>query len=228
MPLNITFLGHSGFLFDDGTTRVCVDPFLTGNTLAQHQPGDIHTHYLALTHGHGDHCNDDGVTIARNNDATVIAPFEVANWFGEQGIEKREPGNPGGRVYTDFGHVAFTPALHSSSGPDGRYMGVACGLVFEFERVGVSVYHAGDTALFSDMKLIGQLAKPDIAILPVGDRFTMTPHLGKLAAEMIRPKLAIPCHYKTFPLLTSDISAFTPDGVQVRELAPGESFEYAG
>jgi len=221
MALEITFLGHSGFIFSDGKHRLVVDPFLTGNPLAKHQPDDIECDYLALTHGHADHMGD-SVAILKRTGATAIAPYECCEYFGEQGIEKCEPGNPGGRIYTDFGHVAFTPAIHSSS-YEGRYMGVATGLVIEMG--GITVYHAGDTALFSDMKLIGEVAQPKVALLPCGDRFTMSPKLASMAAEMIKPEFAVPIHWKTFPLLTDDISDFKPKDVEVKVMEPGDKWE---
>jgi L-ascorbate metabolism protein UlaG (beta-lactamase superfamily) len=222
MSLTITYLGHSGFLFTDGTHTLAVDPFLTGNPLAVHKPDDIDCDYIALTHGHADHFGDTPA-IAKRNNATVIAAFELCDYCTEIGIEKCDPGNPGGRVYTDFGYVAFTPAFHSSS-YQGRYMGQPCGLVINMG--GVKVYHAGDTALFSDMKLIGEIGKPDIALIPVGDRFTMGPELATHAAEWVKPKVAVPIHYKTFPQLTDDISKFKPNGVQVKEMQPGETWAY--
>ncbi len=223
MALSITFLGHSGFIFDDGTHKLVVDPFLTGNPLARHSPKDVKCNFLALTHGHGDHFGDT-LDIVKANNATVIAPFEICEFLGEHGISKSEPGNPGGRIDTDFGHVSFTPAIHSSS-YNGRYMGEACGLIIQIG--GVTIYHCGDTALFNDMKAIGELAQPQIACIPVGDRFTMGPELGRKAAELINAPIAIPIHYKTFPLLTDDISAFAPTGVKVRVMEPGETWQYA-
>ena len=222
MPLDITYLGHSGFLFSDGTHTLAVDPFLTGNSLAVHKPEDITCDYLALTHGHADHFGDT-LPIAKRTGCTCIAVFEICNYLGECGIEKIEPGNPGGRVYTDFGYVAFTPAFHSSS-YEGRYMGQPCGLVIRMG--GVTVYHTGDTALFGDMKLIGEIAQPDIACICCGDRFTMGPKLATKAAEFVSPKVAIPIHYKTFPLLTDDISDFAPEGVTVKPMTPGETWHY--
>ncbi len=224
MPVTITYLGHSGFVLSDGQTEVAVDPFLTGNDLARHKPEDITCRYVALTHGHADHFGDTAA-IAKRNDATVIAAFEVCNYCQEQGIEQCEPGNPGGRIETDFGWVAFTHAFHSSS-YEGRYMGMPCGLVFHIG--GVTIYHAGDTGLFGDMKLIGELYRPAIAALPCGDRFTMGPELARRAAEMIGPQAVIPIHYKTFPLLISDISALKPKGIEVKAMEPGEEWEYAG
>ncbi len=221
MAVTITYLGHSGVLLSDGRHTLAIDPFLTGNPLAKHKPGDIECDYVALTHGHADHFGDT-LALARANRATVIAAWEICNFIEEKGHAKVDPGNPGGRVYTDFGYVAFTPAFHSSS-YEGRYMGQPCGLVIDIG--GMKLYHAGDTALFSDMKLIGEIAKPRVAFLPVGDRFTMGPKLAKLAAEFVKPQFAVPIHYKTFPLLTSDISEFKPEGVTVKEMQPGEVWE---
>lgn len=221
MSVTITYLGHSGVLLSNGKHTVAIDPFLTGNPLARHKPHEIKCDYIALTHGHSDHFGDT-LQIAAANGATVIAAWEICDFIKEKGHDKVDPGNPGGRVYTDFGYVAFTPAFHSSSF-EGRYMGQPCGLVIDIG--GIKLYHAGDTALFSDMKLIGQVAKPRVAFLPVGDRFTMGPKLAKMAAEFVKPEFAVPIHYKTFPMLTSDISEFQPEGVKVKEMAPGEVWE---
>ncbi len=223
MSIQITYLGHSGFIFDDGTSSLVVDPFLTGNPLATHTPDQIRCRYLALTHGHADHVGD-SVAIAKSNDATCIAAFEIIEYLAGEGITKLEPGNPGGKIATDFGWVALTQAFHSSS-YEGRYMGMACGLIVN--TGGVTIYHCGDTTLFGDMALLGEIYKPDIACIPIGDRFTMGPELAARAAEMIKPKLAIPIHYKTFDLLTGDPARFKPAGIEVRILEPGQSLDYA-
>jgi L-ascorbate metabolism protein UlaG (beta-lactamase superfamily) len=131
--------------------------------------------------------------------------------------------NPGGKVKTDWGWVAFTQAFHSSS-HGGQYMGNPCGVVMNLG--GVTLYHCGDTGLFSDMKMIGEIYKPDIACIPIGDLFTMGPELATKAAEWIHPRVAIPIHYKTFPLLVQDASGFRPKGVEVKELAPGEAWSF--
>lgn len=219
MALTITFLGHSGFLLHDGVATLAIDPFLTGNPLAVHRPAEIRCDYIALTHGHSDHIGDT-VEIARRNNSTVIGVAEVVQFMTEEGVRKTEPGNPGGRIATTFGAVHFTPAFHSSS-CKGRYMGMPCGLVIEMG--GVTMYHAGDTGLFSDMRLIGELYRPAVAALPIGDRFTMGPEMATRAAELVGARIAIPMHYATFPLLVPDAQRFAPAGMEVRALAPGES-----
>lgn len=225
MAIELTFLGHSGFLIKDVDSglAVAVDPFLTGNPLAVNKPDDIKCDYIALTHAHDDHFGD-CVAIAKQNDATVVCAFELGEYLmNEHGLTKVELGNPGGRIMTDFGYVAMTPAFHSSS-YDGRYMGQPMGLVFSIG--GVKLYHCGDTALFGDMKLIGEVAKPDIAMIPCGDRFTMGVELATMAAEMIRPKVAVPIHYKTYPVLNQTIEGFAPEGVEVKEMEPGQVWVY--
>jgi len=224
MGLDITFLGHAGFLLDDGSHKLAIDPFLSGNELAKHKPDDIQCDALAITHGHEDHLNDDGIAIAKNNGAQVISSYEICmNFFsGQHGIQNVNPGNPGGQVSTDFGWVAFTQAFHSSS-YQGQYMGMPMGLIVNMG--GVTFYHLGDTGLFSDLKLIGELYKPDVAAVPVGDRFTMGPELGRKAAEWVGAKTAIPIHYKTFGLLRQDIAGFEPKGVTIKELEPGDSWQ---
>ncbi|MFQ5428876.1 MAG: metal-dependent hydrolase [Phycisphaerae bacterium] len=223
MAITLTFLGHAGFLLEDETHTVAIDPWLTGNPVATMKPQDICADHIVVTHGHSDHFAD-VLFIAAENDATVYSAFEIMEYLNEQGHEKCQPGNPGGRIETNFGWVAFTQAFHSSSFK-GRYLGQPCGAVVHLG--GITVYHCGDTALFGDMKLLGEIYKPDIALIPVGDRFTMGPELGRRAAEMIRPKVAVPIHYKTFPgMLVEDISAFQPAGVEVRILEPGETWSF--
>jgi len=224
MPLSVTFLGHSAFLFSDGTRSLAVDPFLTGNPKASHKAEDIRCQYVALTHGHADHLGDT-LGIAKANNANVIAAFEITEYLGEKGYSNTNPGNPGGRIATDFGWVAFTQAFHSSSF-EGRYLGMPCGLVIHMG--GCTVYHMGDTTIFGDMKLIGEIYRPDIACVPIGDRFTMGPELASRATEMVAPKVAVPVHYGTWPPIEQDPANFKPAGVEVKVLAPGESFTHSG
>lgn len=222
MTVQIEFLGHASFLLTAGNHAVAIDPFLEGNPQASKSAGDIKAGSVVLTHGHADHFGPDALAIAKDNAATVYAPNELAGYVGEQGHEQIQPMNPGGRVEAPFGWVALTQAVHSSS-YEGRYMGPACGAIVHIG--GKTVYHMGDTALFSDLKLIGELYTPDLVIVPVGDRFTMGPEQGKTAAEWVGAKIAIPCHYGTWPVLESDISAFTPSGVEVRAIEPGATTE---
>lgn len=223
MAIELTFLGHAGWVLSDAKHALVIDPFLTGNPVAKTKPEDVQCQYMALSHGHSDHIAD-AVPIAKRNKATVIAAFELANHCQQQGCTV-EPANPGGKITTDFGWVAFVHAFHSSS-HEGTYLGGACGVVVRMG--GVTVYHLGDTGLFGDLKLFGEVYRPDIALIPIGDRFTMGPELATKAAEMIRPKVAIPMHYKTFPLLVQDASGFKPQGVEVKILEPGEHWMFGG
>lgn len=221
MTLSITFLGHAGFLFSDADHTLAVDPFLTGNPVAVMEASAIECDHIALTHGHADHFGDT-IAIAQRTGALVHGAFELCEYLGEEGVSNTSPGNPGGRIETDFGWIAFTQAFHSSSF-NGRYLGMPCGLMIHMG--GKTVYHCGDTGLFGDMKLLGEIYKPSVVFIPIGDRFTMGPELATRAAEMIKAPVAIPIHYKTWPILAPDASGFTPSGVEVREMSPGETWE---
>ncbi len=222
MSMKLTHLGHAGFILEDANHCVVIDPFLTGNPLAVTEPQDVKAGHIVLTHGHEDHVGDTQA-IAEANGSVIYGAFELIGYFGEHGIaaDKLQPANPGGKIETDFGYVALTQAFHSSS-YKGHYMGPACGAVVQIG--GVTVYHCGDTCLFSDMKLIGEIYRPDVALIPAGDRFTMGPQQAATAAEFIGAKVAIPMHYGTFPIITSDISGFQPSGIEVRIMKPGETW----
>lgn len=221
MAMSIEFLGHSGFVLGDGTTALAIDPFLTGNPVAVRKPFDLKVGHVAITHGHADHLGD-ALTIAQANGAAVYAAFEICEYLGGQGIERTEPMNPGGKVETDFGFVALTQAFHSSS-YEGKYMGMPCGVVVRLG--GVTLYHLGDTGLFGDLALLGEIYKPDVVCVPVGDRFTMGPELGARAAELVGAPVAIPIHWGTWPMLAQEIGGFAPKGVEVRVMKPGETIE---
>jgi|MDTC01.1.fsa_nt_gb L-ascorbate metabolism protein UlaG (beta-lactamase superfamily) len=223
MAITLTFHGHSCFQLDDGEHSLLVDPFFTDNPAAKIAASDIKCTHIAITHGHFDHFADcEG--IAKANEATVCAAFEICEYLSEQGHEKCEPGNTGGRIETPFGGISFTPAIHSSSF-EGRYMGMPCGLMIEF--AGAVLYHAGDTALFSDMEFLGQMYQPDIAMFPIGDRFTMGPEMAAVAAEMVGAQTAIPMHYNTWPPIEVAVERFAPKDIDVLIMEPGEALELA-
>lgn len=221
MPLEITYHGHSTFLLDDGTHQLLLDPFHDDNPACETPADRIQCTHVLVSHGHEDHMSD-AASIAIRCDATVFATHEITTYLGEQGVQRLEPGNTGGCIQAPFGSVAFTPALHSSSF-QGRYMGDPLGAVITMG--GHVTYFAGDTALFSDMKLIRELYEPDIAILPIGDRFTMGARHATIAAEWIAPKLAIPCHYDTWDPIQADPQAFAPAGIRTLAMAPGDTID---
>ena len=217
----LEYLGHSGFVISDGSHKVVIDPFLTGNPLAVHKPENIECDWIVLTHGHGDHIGDT-VQIAQANNATVHCMYELSEYLAEQDVEV-SPGNTGGGIDLGFGRSTLVQAFHSSSF-EGRYLGNPCGVILELGEV--TIYHVGDSGLFGDMQLFGDIFRPDVALIPVGDRFTMGPKLATIAAELISPRIAIPIHYKTFPeLLISDSSEFQPRGIEVHVMEAGDVFD---
>jgi len=228
--MKITYLGHSGFLIETATAKIAIDPFLTGNPLATMAAADVKCDTLILTHGHEDHSSD-AEEIAKANNATLIANHEIATYFAAKGVTKTHGMNPGGGFDFPFGRVKMTVAHHSSSinaGPDVLYMGVACGVFLEVD--GLRIYHAGDTALFSDMKLIAR-GGIDLALLPIGDNYTMGPEDALDALEFLKPRITVPIHYNTWPPIAQDAEKFAGDaaasGHDVKVLAPGEGFDLA-
>lgn len=210
MTLNFTWLGHSTFLFESDNHRLIIDPFLTNNPLVETTPDDIDVELILLTHAHGDHVGmtednpaSDTISIAKRTGAMIVCNFEMGNWFMAQGIPEEQvfQGNPGGTYRGEWVDVKFTQAFHSSSFEDGTYGGQPNGLILH--AGGFTVYHAGDTNLFGDMKLIGEEGL-DAAILPIGDVFTMGVDDSIKAAKLLNARHVIPCHYNTFPPIVQD------------------------
>ena len=202
--MKITWYGHSCFLITTGTTTLLIDPFLSGNSKAPVGPKQVEPQYILVTHGHSDHVGDT-IAIAKRSGAMVVANFEICNWLGQQGVEKSHAQHIGGGFNYPWGRLQLTLALHGSSMPDGSYGGNPCGLLLTLE--GKRIYHAGDTGLFSDMKLIGE-GGVDLAILPIGDNFTMGPDDALRAVQFIQPRQVVPIHYDTFPLISQDPRAW--------------------
>lgn len=227
---SITYAGHSAVIVEIGGKRIAIDPWLKGNPLC---PDSMHhiqnLDLIVLTHGHADHASD-AARVAKESGAQLAATYELAMIMGAQGVaqEKLIPMNKGGATTIGDVTVRLTNAFHSSSFDTENgtvYAGEACGVILSAK--GFSVYHAGDTCLFSDLKLIGEMHKPDVALLPIGDLFTMGPREAALAASWVKCRVAVPIHYKTFGLLTGTYAEFAREcarlGVETTELAPGET-----
>jgi L-ascorbate metabolism protein UlaG (beta-lactamase superfamily) len=225
--MDIRFLGHACFELSAGETHVLIDPFLTGNPKASAEPAELEATHILLTHGHGDHLGD-AEDIAKRTGALVVAVPEITNELSEAGVENVADPNLGGTVKFDWGWVKLVPAWHTSTTPKGSSPGVAAGLL-----IGIgdkTVYHLGDTALFSDMKLIAQRGDPiDVALVPIGGHYTMDRIDAVTACEFIGAGTVIPCHYNTFPPIETDVEAFKSDvesrtSSKVAILEPGETF----
>jgi L-ascorbate metabolism protein UlaG (beta-lactamase superfamily) len=227
--MKFTFLGHAAAYLETESDRFLFDPFLTGNPKAAVTADQVNPTYILLSHGHGDHVGD-AVAISKRTKAPIVTTFELASWLGAQGAQTVAM-NHGGWCEFPFGRVRFTIAFHSSSmiedGGRPLYLGEAAGIVLQTE--GKTIYHAGDTALFSDMRLIGEDAPIDLAFLPIGDHFTMGPKDAAKAVEFLRPKRVVPMHYGTFPPLVGDPLEFARlaegTGAEVHVLKPGEAVE---
>ena len=224
--IKYTYYGHASFLLDDGTSKVLTDPFLTGNPLAAIRADEVECDYILLTHAHGDHLGD-APAIAKRTGAMVLGIPEVLDvCLQAEGDIKTHGMNIGGSVKLPFGKVRMTMALHSS----GVAGGIACGYVIQIG--GINVYFAGDTALFSDMKLIGQKDPLDYAVLPIGDNYTMGLEDAALAAQWLNTKNVIPIHYNTWPVIAQEAGRYkeVTEGMTraaVHIVEPGGTLELA-
>ena len=223
--MEIRFLGHACFELTEGDTRVLVDPFLTGNPKAAAEAGDLDPTHIFLTHGHADHIGDT-VDIAKRTGAQAVAIVELANELGESGVENVADPNIGGTIEWEGGWVRLTPAWHTAVSPSGTAH-MPAGLLIHYG--GHLIYHLGDTALFSDMKLVARRGdRVDLALVPIGGHFTMDRYDAVTAVEFINPSQTIPIHYGTFPPVETDAQAFKSDVEQagfseVLVLNPGDT-----
>src|SRR5690606_8607141 len=222
--MRLTYHGHSCFLLEAGPHRLLIDPFFDENPVAVKRAEEIACDFILVSHGHIDHCAD-ALAISRAHQAPIIANFEISEFYAAQGARTHGL-NPGGGAAFPFGRVTLTPARHSSSQGDPLnpiYLGEACGLVIS--AAGREVYHAGDTALFLDMQLIARRGL-DLAMLPIGDNFTMGPDDALDALDLLKPRLSVPMHYNTWPPIRQDGGAFAQAaaarGHHVIALKPGE------
>ncbi len=226
MKTTFTWYGHATLGLTVGEHKLLVDPFFTGNPVAPITADEALADFILITHGHGDHVGD-AQAIAKRNNALIISNFEIAGWFAEQGLESHAQ-HLGGGFHHPFGYLKLTLALHGSALPDGGYGGNPAGLLLTTPD-GKKIYMAGDTGLFGDMQLIGDEGI-DLAVIPIGDNYTMGPDDALRAVKLLRPKQVVPIHYNTWPLIEQDphawkfrVEAETSSKVVV--LKPGESLD---
>jgi len=205
MSITFTWLGHSAFLLDIDGHAVLIDPFLTNNPLGARPASEVNAELILLSHAHGDHLGDT-VDIAKRTNAKVVTNAEISYWMDKQGVKNVHGQNTGGSYDHGFIKVKQTIAFHSSSFPDGTYGGNPNGFIIT-TKGGKKIYFAGDTALFSDMQLIGEEGI-DLAFLPIGDNFTMGPDDSIRAIKYIRPRLVAPMHYNTWPVIAVDVAGW--------------------
>ncbi len=221
--MKLTYYGHSAFHVENGKDSILIDPFITGNPVATVQAKSLQANAIIVTHGHEDHVGD-SVEIALRCNSQVVACYELANWFTSKGTNAHGMQIGGSREFP-FGKVKFTIAHHSSVAPDGTYAGNPAGVLLTI--AGKTIYHTGDTGLFYDMKLIGEMNPVDIMLLPIGDNYTMGIDDAVKAVELTNPKFVIPMHYNTFPVITVDANVFKQKieskGFKCAILNPGES-----
>ncbi len=225
MTTTLTWYGHAALGLDTGGKKLLIDPYFTGNPSASVSPETVAADYILVTHGHGDHVGDT-VSIATRTGATVISNAEISRWFGKQGLETHAQHLGGGHAYP-FGYLKLTLALHGSSLPDGADGGNPAGLLLTTTD-GRKIYIAGDTGLFGDMRLIGEEGI-DLAVIPIGDNYTMGPDDALRAVKLLTPKHVIPYHFGTWDLIAQDPDAWAArvakeTKTKAHVLKPGESF----
>jgi len=223
---SLTWLGHASFRIDSPNgKRIYVDPWVSGPTCPAEEKEPERVDIIAVTHGHGDHVGD-VAALGKKHKPRLVAINELAGWLDGQGVEKTYNPNKGGTVDVDGVKFTMTNAFHSSSTPDGSYAGEPAGVVVKLEN-GFTLYHAGDTCVFGDMQLIGRIYGPDLAILPIGDHYTMGPREAAVALELLGVKRCVPCHWGTFPFLTgtpAQVRELAPD-VEIVDIEPGQTIE---
>jgi len=226
--MEILFHGHSCIQITEGEHSLIIDPFINGNPVAVTKPEDVRVQHVLLTHGHGDHIGD-AVQIAKQNDATIVSIVELASYLGWQGA-KTVGINLGGSYTLPMGRVKMTHAFHSSAVTTDEdqnivYLGMPGGFLLEIG--GKTIYHAGDTGLFGDMKMIGELNQIDLAFLPIGDHYTMGPADALIAAQWLNAKQVVPIHFNTFPSIKQDgelfVAALAEKNIKGTIVKPGES-----
>jgi len=228
MTNQITWFGHATLGLETGGLQLLIDPFFSGNPTAPVTAEQVTADFILVTHGHGDHVGDT-VSLAKRTGATVIANFEICNWLEKQGVEKTHPQHLGGGFKYPFGYLKLTLALHGSALPDGSYGGNPAGFLLTTTG-GTKIYLAGDTGLFGDMKLLGEEGL-DLAVIPIGDNFTMGPEDALRAVKLLTPKHVIPIHYGTWGLIDQDAGSWAArvekeTGAKVHPIKPGESFSF--